>query len=170
MSTANPIAADRSGTIPAIIRTGLLVFVVDALFASSTGYFMSPRATPLRVFQGVASVPFGKEMLTGGWPTGAIGLLIHLCVALFWSTLFVLALRESTLRNAIESWLTAWLVATAYGLTIWLVMTLIVIPSFVHHGPALTPRYWVQMIGHIPFVAMTMILTNRGRARPDKSV
>lgn len=91
-----------------------------------------------------------------------IGLAMHFGVALFWSLVFVTAVRNSAaLSRAIASWPTAILVAAVYGISIWLVMTWIVIPSMVHKPPTLSLRYWVQLVGHIPFVVMPMVLVNR---------
>jgi uncharacterized membrane protein YagU involved in acid resistance len=124
--------------------------------------FIAPYATPARVFRGVASVPFGKEMLNGGTSAALTGLALHFCVALVWSTLFVVAVRNiAWLRAAIASWPTALLVAAVYGVSIWLIMTWIVIPSMLHRPPNLTLKYWVQLVGHIPFVVGPMLLVNR---------
>ena len=48
-----------------------------------------------------------------------------------------------------------------YGMSIWLIMSLGVIPALVHRPPNITLRWWVQLIGHIPFVAGPMVLVNR---------
>ncbi len=150
----------------ALVKTWVAVAVTDALFASSTGMFIAPYATPARVFRGVASVLFGKEMLTGSTGAALTGLAMHFGVALGWSTLFVLAVRNLPwLRAAISSWPTAIMVAAVYGVSIWLIMTWIVIPSMVHRPPNLNLKYWVQLVGHIPFVVGPMILVNRERAR-----
>ena len=146
----------------ALVKTWLFVAVSDALFASATGILIAPYASPARVFRGVASVLFGKGALTGGAGTALIGLAMHFCVALFWSFLFVTAVRRwATLSRAIASWPTAILVASIYGVSIWLIMTWIVIPSMLHKPPNLSVKYWVQLVGHIPFVVMPMVLVNR---------
>jgi hypothetical protein len=36
-------------------------------------------------------------------------------------------------------------------------MSLVVIPVLVHRPPAVTIRWWVQLIGHIPFVALPIV-------------
>jgi hypothetical protein len=157
-----PIARVRQGTGSVLVTTWLLVAVTDALFASATGWFIPPHVTPARVFRGVASVPLGTSALDGGASTALIGLGLHFCVALFWSTLFVLAVRNSWwLRDSLDTWPRRILVATIYGMSIWLIMTWIVIPSMLHRPPNLTLKYWVQLVGHIPFVAGPMILVNR---------
>lgn len=144
------------------IKTGVAVAVSDGLFASATGIWIKPYATPFRVFRGVASVLFGRGVLDGGVPWALVGMLMHLTVALFWSGLFILALQNSEkLRGAIQSAPSAIVVALLYGMTIWLVMSLIVIPTLVHRPPNITPKWWVQFIGHPLFVVTPMILLNR---------
>jgi hypothetical protein len=146
----------------ALVKTWLFVAVSDACFASATGVLIAPYASPARVFKGVASVLFGKDMLAGGAGAALTGLAMHFGVALFWSALFVTAVRNSSvLSRAIASWPTAILVASIYGVSIWLIMTWIVIPSMVHRPPNLSVKYWVQLVGHIPFVVMPMVLVNR---------
>lgn len=144
------------------IKTGLAVAVSDGLFASATGVWIRPYATPFRVFRGVASVLFGRGVLDGGVSMAFVGMLMHLTVALFWSGLFILALQNSEkLRAAIESMPAAIVVALVYGMMIWLVMSLIVIPTLVHRPPTITLKWWVQFIGHPLFVVTPMILLNR---------
>ena len=156
----------RTTFLSDVVRTGLVVAVSDGLFASATGMFIAPYATPFRVFRGVASVVFGRAVLNGGVPWALVGIAMHICVAMFWSGVFILALRNSALiRDAIQSWPTAILVAAIYGPFIYLVMTMIVIPAFLHRPPTIGTKWWVQLIGHAPFVVMPMILMNRNRAR-----
>jgi uncharacterized membrane protein YagU involved in acid resistance len=144
-------------------RTGIFVALSDGLFASLTG-LIPPHATPFRIFRGVASVLLGKAALTGGTATALIGIAMHFGVALFWSTLFVLALQNSAgLRAAIQKWPAALLVAAVYGPVIWVIMSLVVIPAMVHRPPTINFKWWIQFIGHIPFVAGPMILVNRNR-------
>src|SRR4029079_12988447 len=144
------------------IKTGVAVAVSDGLFASATGIWIKPYATPFRVFRGVASVLFGRGVLEGGVPWALVGMLMHLTVALFWSGLFILALQNSEkLRAAIQRAPTAILVALLYGMMIWLVMSLVVIPTLVHRPPTMTLKWWVQFIGHPLFVVTPMILLNR---------
>lgn len=160
-----PFAAQPQGVGSVLVKTWLLVAVTDALFASATGMFIPPIVTPARVFRGVASVLLGKSALDGGSTTALIGLAMHFGVALFWSALFVYAVHNSWwLRDALKTWPSRILVAVVYGVSIWLVMTWIVIPSMVHRPPNLTLKYWVQLVGHIPFVVGPMILVNRRSA------
>jgi hypothetical protein len=157
-----PYAGQRQDVGSVLVKTWLLVAVSDAMFASATGLLIPPTATPARVFRGVASVLLGKSALDGGATTALIGLAIHFGVALFWSSLFVVAVKNSWwLRDALDTWPKRILVAVIYGVSIWLIMTWIVIPSMLHRPPTIGLKYWIQLVGHPLFVVGPMIFVNR---------
>src|SRR6478672_1944519 len=119
-----PFAGQRQSVVSVLVRTWLFVAVSDAIFASLTGMFIPPTATPARVFRGVASVLLGKSALDGGSTTALIGLAMHFGVALAWSALFVVVVHNSWwLKDALKSWPGRILVAVVYGVSIWLIMT-----------------------------------------------
>jgi hypothetical protein len=165
-TVAQDLPAERPVFLGTWLKTGLLVALSDGLFASATGILIPPYATPFRVFRGVASVLFGRSALDGGVPMAMTGIAMHVCVALFWSGLFLIVLRSfKALRNAIDRWPSAILVAAVYGPAIWLFMSLVFIPAMVHRPPAIGAKWWVQLIGHIPFVVGPMIIANRRSVR-----
>jgi hypothetical protein len=136
-----------------LLRAGLLTAVSDGLFATVLTVFFFD-GTFMRLWQGVASVPLGKEALDGGARTMWIGLGLHLCVAFVWSAVFLYgAMRLPVVRRVLASPWGALKVAAVYGPFVWLVMTLIVIPSFTHRMPTFAVRWWIQLVGHVPFVA-----------------
>jgi hypothetical protein len=139
-----------------ILLAGLVTGVIDGLFASIQSFFYD--SNPERVFQGVASTLLGPSALDGGARTAAIGLLMHFGVALGWSAVFLL-LYESLprLRSLVQSPLGPLKVAAVYGPFIWLVMSLVVIPLLVHHPTVIRPRWWIQLIGHIPCVGLPIV-------------
>jgi hypothetical protein len=137
-----------------LLVTGLVTGVCDGLFATVQSIITS--GSPQRVWQGVASVFLGPPAMTGGLRTTLIGLLMHFVVAYFWSAVFIF--------GVLRFWRPHWTFAIVYGPFIWLVMSFGVIPLLVHHPPAITPRWWVQFVGHIFFVGLPIVLTaTRGR-------
>ena len=115
-----------------------------------------------RLWQGVASTVLGPPALTMGARGVAAGLGLHLLVALTWSALFVLAVVASpALRRAIARPAGAIAVATVYGPVIWLVMSLVVIPTATGRPPAIGFRWWVQIVAHVPFVTLPLVFTAR---------
>lgn len=144
-------------TLLRLLRAGLLTGITDGLFSSVLAAFFY-GSTVMRLWQGVAAVPLGATALEGGTRTAAIGLLIHFGVAFAWSALFlVLTLSSSALSGVIGSWRGALTVAAVYGPLIWIVMSMVVVPQFTHRPPAINDRWWIQLIGHAPFVALPIV-------------
>ena len=155
IATETPV--DARNLLFTLLKCGLAVGVSDFLFASVSNGLMLHR-TPVRVFQGVASVPFGKGALDGGLPTAALGLGMHFCVALSWSAVYLLVTRSSpAMRRLVQTPQGAALFAAVYGPLIWMVMSFLVIPAFVHRPPTISPIWWVQFVGHAVFVVGPMI-------------
>ncbi|HKI03568.1 MAG TPA: hypothetical protein VKK31_16435 [Thermoanaerobaculia bacterium] len=140
-----------------LVRAGLLTGVIDGLFSSvlSVAFYGS---TVTRLFQGVASTLLGKEAFDGGTPTALIGVLMHFGVAFGWSAVFLLLVRRSSwIRRVLTSPYGVVKVASWYGPFVWLVMSLVVIPLLLHRPPTINIRWWVQLIGHFPFVGVPIV-------------
>lgn len=140
-----------------LVRAWLTTAVVDGLFSSVLAAFFY-GSTVQRLWQGVASTVLGPDALTGGTRTVLIGVLMHFGVAFGWSAVFLLlATRWTSLRRVIAAPAGVVKVAAVYGPFIWLVMSLAVIPLLVQRPPAINFRWWVQLIGHFPFVALPIV-------------
>jgi hypothetical protein len=143
--------------IARLLRAGLLTAVTDGLFSSVLAAFFY-GSTVTRLWQGVASVLLGAGAFEGGSRTAAIGVLMHVGVAFGWSAVFLLlVLSSSWLRDILAQPYGVVAVAVAYGPVIWLVMSLAVMPLLTHRPPAINFRWWVQLIGHVPFVALPIV-------------
>lgn len=156
---------NRHDALTRIVRAGLLTGVTDGLFASvlSVAFYDS---TATRLFQGVASTLLGPAALEGGTRTAAIGVLMHFGVALGWSAVFLILFeRSARIRNLVRSRFGVLKAASLYGPFIWMVMSLVVIPLLLQRPPAITARWWIQLIGHIPFVGLP-IVWSIGKSRP----
>jgi uncharacterized membrane protein YagU involved in acid resistance len=151
-----------------LVRAGLLTGVTDGLFATVENA-VTPGSTVMRLWQGVASTVLGKSAYDGGVSTALLGLLMHFCVAFAWSAVFLfVVMRSSWVRRKVASTSGVIGVAALYGPFIWLVMSLIVIPVLLHRPPAITNRWWIQLIGHIPFVGLPIVASiANGGARAD---
>lgn len=147
-----------------LVRAGLLTGVVDGLFSSvlSVGFYHSTAAS---VFRRVASTLLGPEAVTGGASPALIGVLMHFGVAFGWSAVFLfVVMRLPGIPTLLASPNGTVKVAALYGPFIWLVMSLAVIPLLLHRPPTITIRWWVQLIGHIPFVAIPIVAS----LKPDR--
>jgi hypothetical protein len=140
-----------------LVRAWLVTAIVDALFSSALAVF-AYRSTVTRLWQGVASTLLGPAAFEAGARTTLVGLLLHCGVAFGWSAVFLaLYLSWPRLRSALASPGGMIAVAAIYGPAIWLVMSLVVIPQLSGRPPTFTFRWWVQLVGHIPFVAVPIV-------------
>jgi hypothetical protein len=169
MSVATePDATVARDPLPRLVRAGLLTGVIDGLFSSLLSVLFY-NSTATRMFQGIASTVLGKAALDGGTSTAALGVLMHFGVAFGWSAVFLLLVaRLSWVRRVLASPYGVIKTAALYGPAIWLVMSLVVIPLLLQRPPAIGPRWWVQLIGHFPFVGIPIVATlGRPTARSE---
>lgn len=146
-------------TTRTILRAWLLTGISDGLFATVLSVFFF-NSTFVRLWQGVASVPLGRSALDGGTTTVVIGLALHFSVALWWSSVFLIGLmRVKWVGRVLAQPFGAAKVAAVYGPAVWLVMSLLVIPLFTKRPPSITIRWWVQFLGHAPFVGFPIAWT-----------
>lgn len=149
------------GPMARLLRAGLLTGAVDGLFSSvlSVAFYGS---TVTRLFQGVAATLLGREALDSGIRTALIGLAMHFGVAFGWSAVFLLALSSSRwLRGVLDSRYGVVKLASWYGPLVWLVMSLVVMPLLLHRPPSFNVRWWIQLVGHFPFVGVPIVASMR---------
>jgi uncharacterized membrane protein YagU involved in acid resistance len=140
-----------------LVRAGLLTGVTDGLFATVQN-LLTPGSTVMKLWQGVASTVLGKSAYDGGVPTALLGVLMHFCVAFAWSAVFLfVVMRSPWVRRTVSLPSGVVGIAALYGPFIWLFMSLIVIPVLLHRPPRITSRWWIQLIGHIPFVGLPIV-------------
>jgi hypothetical protein len=154
---------NRGGVVPTLMRAGLLTGISDGLFSSilSVAFYHS---TVARLFQGVASVVVGRQALDGGAPAALLGVFMHFCVAFAWSAAFLfVVVRLPWVKRALRSSGGVLKIAALYGPLVWMAMSLIVIPLLTQRPPAITSRWWTQLIGHAPFVGMPIVWTASSR-------
>lgn len=95
-------------------------------------YYTGPSASrAARLLQGIASGVLGARAFTGGTGTALLGLALHYFIALIWTLVLVVAFRRITaLRRHLV------LTGIVYGVIVWFVMNVVVLPlSRVHHQP-----------------------------------
>jgi len=151
-----------------LVRAWLLTAVVDGLFSGALAQF-AYGSSVARLFQGVAATAFGPDAFGGGTALTIAGVLIHFTVAFTWSAIF-LVLYETFewLRRVVASRLGVLRIAAVYGPLVWVVMSLVVIPTRTGRLPAITTRWWIQFFGHAVFVGLpivAMIAPTRQRER-----
>jgi hypothetical protein len=143
-----------------LVLAGLLTALVDGLFSSILSAFFY-GSTVGRLFRGVAAVLLGPDALAGGRGTAAIGVLMHVGVAFAWSAVFLfLVLRWRFVRTLLASPGGTLKVAAIYGPFVWMVMSLVVIPLLVRRPPTIGFRWFVQLVGHAPFVGLPIVASS----------
>jgi|CXWL01.1.fsa_nt_gi hypothetical protein len=113
----------------AIALGGLTVGVLDGLDAII--FFGLRGVGPTRIFQAIAAGLLGPQSFQGGFPTAALGVLLHYTIAtLIVAVAFEIARRIPALTTQ------PILVGACYGVGVWLVMNFVVVPlSAANQGP-----------------------------------
>jgi hypothetical protein len=167
---ATPPTPDRPTIARALLITWLVTGAWDFLCASALSV-LAYKGTFAKLWQGVAATAFGPQMLTAGTRGILAGIGAHLSIAFTWSAIFIAALVVSAgLRRVVASPGGAIAVACVYGPIIWLVMSMGVIPFLTGRAPTITPRWWVQVFAHIPFVTLPLVWTARRTLLRDPAV
>lgn len=163
---AAPYAFNLRDALARLVRAGLATAIIDGLFSSVLSV-AAYDSTVSRLFQGVAATVVGGSAFTGGARTTALGIVMHCGVAFGWSAVFVfVVMRSARIRSVLASRFGAIKVASLYGPAIWLVMSLVVIPLLVQRPTTISIRWWVQLIGHFPFVGLPIVsLASRSATR-----
>lgn len=108
--------------LPRIIRAGLLVGTLDILTAF-VHYYLKTGNNPLGVLQYVASGMFGKEAFLPGYTMFWAGLFLHYIIAFAFTIFFFWLFPKLNFVSKHKV-----LTGVLYGLFIWSVMNLIVVP------------------------------------------
>lgn len=105
-----------------ILFAGLLAGILDGVAAAVQSYVI--RGTdPIVIFQYIASGTLGRAAFDGGLTTAGLGVVYHLTIAECWTVVFFFAypslafLRKSRVLSGF-----------GYGLFVWLIMNLVVVP------------------------------------------
>ena len=112
----------RTGWFPWLLRGALIAGTLDICYAISFAYLRRGMA-PSRLLQFVASGALGPAAYEGGLPTALLGLGFHYLNALLITGVFFAgaALLPALLRRAVLS-------GVLYGIVVYAVMNLVVIP------------------------------------------
>jgi uncharacterized membrane protein YagU involved in acid resistance len=116
--------------IKTILLSGLLVGTLD-IIAACASFYIATAKNPVGVLNYVASGIMGKDAFAGGTGIALLGLLCHYIIAFSFTFFFFWLYGKTSLlsKNRIVT-------AVVYGLFMWLVTTLIVVPlSNVPHNP-----------------------------------
>jgi hypothetical protein len=156
--------------LPRVLLAATVVAVADLLDAIIVWVVIFQRSTPLRICQSIATGLLGPASFEGGHATALLGLVLHFCVALGWTLVFLVLLRRwPQLRTWTAQMRGAVLAGLIYGAVVWLLMDGVVLPlSRARVTPPTAPWFWIQLATH-PFVVglpIALILTRGARSAP----
>lgn len=106
----------------AILLSGLLVGTLD-IAAALIQYYAQTGKDPLNVLRYIASGVFGTDAFTGGVPMAGWGLFFHFIIAYSFTGFFFLIYPKWPLLSK-----NPWLTGLCYGILIWFVMNILVLP------------------------------------------
>jgi hypothetical protein len=112
----------RSNAIQVIFLAGIIAGTLD-ITAAGIQYYINSGKGPGNVFRFIASGYFGDAAFNGGMAMAAWGLFFHYLIALLFAAFFFMLYPTVKFlsRNKIITGL-------LYGIFVWLVMNLIVVP------------------------------------------
>jgi hypothetical protein len=137
-----------TGIYKAILSGGAACGALDGMAAITLLHFQGIGAS--RVWKGVASGLIGSKSFQIGWPSTALGLFLHFSIALVAALVFSLAAQPLPwlLNNVLAA-------GAFYGVTVYIVMNLIVVPlSARPKKPFTTAQIVSQIIIHVVCVGL----------------
>ncbi|MBW4891207.1 hypothetical protein KXQ82_15885 [Mucilaginibacter sp. HMF5004] len=112
----------RLGLVKLTLLSGLLVGTLDMTAACINAY-LSFGLNPTRVFKYIAAGVLGKSAFAGGALVDVLGVLLHYFIACSWTAFFFFIYPRTNLVNQNK-----YITGTFYGVLIWMVMNLVVVP------------------------------------------
>lgn len=105
-----------------IFWTTVIVSILDAL-AAIVVYGIFFQYNPVQIYQFVSSAILGNDAYSGGIPIALLGVFFHTLIAFFSSILFFQLYPHISIIRGNST-----IVGLLYGLMVWLVMNMIVLP------------------------------------------
>ncbi len=151
--------------ISAVLLIGCTVWLLDGAAAVITAYARG-GVSPDRVFKYISSSVMGMQAFKGGAAAVWLGVFLHFVVALSCSALFFFAYPKLWFLQRNK-----WLTGCIYGLFVWVVMNLVIVPltavppSKFNLAAAVTG--WLI---HMVCVGLPIVLLTRGWYRTKSTI
>lgn len=107
----------------AVLVSGLIAGTLDILAAIVVYDLILQKTTATKILQSIASAIFKREAYTGGLSMAFCGLLFHFLIAFAFALFYFLIYPHFSLLKK-----NVWLSGILYGILVWIVMNLIVLP------------------------------------------
>jgi hypothetical protein len=140
-----------------LLRAWLLLAVIDFVWAIALSLAYGRPA--MSAFRGVATVALAPAWMPEMAPSAMLGVALHFGVALAWATVYLVLQHRSRWRARVSATRRGQAaIAIVYGPFIWIVMSALVIPMMTGDAVILSTRWVVQLVGHVFFVGMPVVL------------
>jgi len=135
------------GTGQRIITATLVAGTLDIL--SAVVYTLIAGRQPVMMLKGLASAVLGNDAIKGGANVALAGLALHFAIMAVMAAFFILA------ANRIPALKARWVIAgIAYGIGLWAVMNLVVLPLRFGWYPFTARALAEQFFSHIVLVGL----------------
>jgi hypothetical protein len=155
----------KKSPLSAVLLGGAVAGAIDISYAI-TFWALRNGVAPTRVLHSVASGLLGRASYSGGAATAALGLFLHFLIATIWAALFVTAARlaPALVRRPV-------LAGLAYGVVVYAVMNLAVIPlSRFPTKPSYPPDVLISgLLVHMLGIGLPIALAAARSARERRS-
>jgi len=111
----------------AIAAGGVVVGILD--LADAFIFFGLRGVAPIRICQSIAAGLLGRSAFDGGWASALLGVALHFLIATI--IVAVLVLASQRVRVLADY---PWIVGPIYGIVVFLVMNLVVVPLSASSG------------------------------------
>jgi hypothetical protein len=153
-ASSTVVTANRARPIPAILVGGLIAGTLDAILAF---HAFGPRMP-----QGIASGLIGARSFQGGAATWILGLVLHFFIALSMAAIYFAASRKLPFLKEYPL-----ICGLFYGMALYLVMNLVVVPlSAIHaRGPMARADLIHGLVVHMILIALPIAYSVRTFSR-----
>ena len=130
------------------LAAGFTAATLDISGATIVYVFILQRLpTTERLLQSVAAGAFGKRAYDGGWTMALTGLALHTCIALIFAFFYIIIYPyyKKIIANP-------WVSGFFYGIFVWCVMNLVVLPVVKVHRSPFDFKYFLIGISLIIFM------------------
>ncbi len=148
-TTSSPLPRQRAHPAAYVLAGGLIAGTLDMLYACAF-WAVKAHLPAQRIFQDVAAGLLGPAAFQGGWPSAALGLVLHFLIALATAVVYYrVALRWPLL------WRQPLLAGAIYGLLVYGAMNYIVLPLSAA-GPGSKDALWIglSILAHMFLIGM----------------
>jgi hypothetical protein len=149
--------SEKRSALRTILTAGVVAGVLDIAYVFVV-YGLWRGANSFKILQGIAGALIGREAAAnGGLATATLGLAIHFCIALSVTAVFYALSRK--LRFFVGQ---PWIAGPLFGIALWLVMQLAVLPLTATPPKSFPPpQWWVVLIAHLVCVGLPIALIVR---------